>query len=509
MTRSVLTRLSTIAVAIAALLTATTATEAAKPERPVVIIPGIVGSKLCKGKEVVWGTVDSLKKFASLALPVGDPGNAGGIKPCGVISRIKVLDLFNVDQYSTLFTLLKNKGGYVEKKTLFTFDYDWRLSNFHNAQKLAAFIDRNIGADKKFDIVAHSMGGLLARLYVQSPAARGRVDRLVLMGVPNRGSARIFEVLKDGWGKSVNADAGGIDKIRATMLSFPAVFELLPSYPDCCATEGAGGKTTGYDATNFSMWRRFDWLPKQFKSPKGAAALFQMLLSADRMHAEMKKKLAFDGSYSMNLFSAEHSTPKKAFMNIANAALSDFSYAKGDGAVLSSVAKSVDIPIFRRSRNKHHVVFADDKGSAAILAALQKKVRAKPAAIAALAIEPDNDFVPKSIRSVSGKRFATDGIRWEIEPKSAKTGTTVDLIVLVAGGPDLAKAASERFDVKLTVAGKSALFAKPELARSARDPAPKLKFSARFRMPATAGSKDVKLTIPGLGSFTDTIVVTP
>ena len=43
----------------------------AQPERPVIIIPGILGSKLCEkdGGRVVWGNRDSLANFAELEVP--------------------------------------------------------------------------------------------------------------------------------------------------------------------------------------------------------------------------------------------------------------------------------------------------------------------------------------------------------------------------------------------------------------------------------------------------------
>ena len=44
-------------------------------------------------------------------------------------------------------------------------------------------------AAKPAMVVAHSMGGLVARHYVEGPAFRGGIDRLVMLGTPNHGSA--------------------------------------------------------------------------------------------------------------------------------------------------------------------------------------------------------------------------------------------------------------------------------------------------------------------------------
>ena len=40
----------------------------------------------------------------------------------------------------------------------------------------------------KVDIVAHSMGGLVARDYIETPRYAGGIDRLIMIGTPNAGS---------------------------------------------------------------------------------------------------------------------------------------------------------------------------------------------------------------------------------------------------------------------------------------------------------------------------------
>jgi len=56
------------------------------------------------------------------------------------------------------------------KPTLFIFPYDWRVDNNLTAELLKEKIRlvKEITGASKVDIIAHSMGGLVARSYVES-----------------------------------------------------------------------------------------------------------------------------------------------------------------------------------------------------------------------------------------------------------------------------------------------------------------------------------------------------
>ena len=117
---------------------------------PVIIVPGIMGSAYKNGELVI------------------DP----------------ILHTYD----DLIATLIAN--GYVEGEDLFTFPYEWRDSNVLTA----SFLRNRINAKKeicecdKVDIVAHSMGGLVARQYIQSAHYADDVDQLIFLGVPHKGS---------------------------------------------------------------------------------------------------------------------------------------------------------------------------------------------------------------------------------------------------------------------------------------------------------------------------------
>ncbi len=127
---------------------------------PVIIIPGIVGSQKQYGKWVI------------------DP-------------------LFHA--YDNLIdTLVAN--GYQNGVTLFTFPYDWRASNVDSAvllkQKIAEV--KSICGCDQVDIVAHSMGGLLTRQYIESADYAHDVRRLVFLGTPQMGAPADYLMWEGG-----------------------------------------------------------------------------------------------------------------------------------------------------------------------------------------------------------------------------------------------------------------------------------------------------------------------
>jgi hypothetical protein len=107
----------------------------AQSAKPVVFVPGILGTKLCdKATNLpVWGGIKSLNNFAKLDLE--DSGNPALI-PCGLVDKIDLLGPFwAIHNYDKLFEDLKQLG-YENSKTLFPFPYDWRQSNLETAKLL-------------------------------------------------------------------------------------------------------------------------------------------------------------------------------------------------------------------------------------------------------------------------------------------------------------------------------------------------------------------------------------
>lgn len=85
-------------------------------------------------------------------------------------------------------------NGYEIGENYFEFPYQWRDSNIKSAKLLQKEIQK-IKEDTsrpKVDIVAHSMGGLLAREYIESDYYQNDVDQLITLGTPHLGAPKSY-----------------------------------------------------------------------------------------------------------------------------------------------------------------------------------------------------------------------------------------------------------------------------------------------------------------------------
>ena len=125
-----------------------------------------------------------------------------------------------------------NEGQTVdgEPPNLFVFAYDWRLDNAKSAEKLLDFI----GCVQKYypstdvDIVAHSMGGLVARRYILDNVDDHKVNAFISIGSPFLGAPKLLYVLESG---DFGLPGAVILKstLKAIIGSFPGAHQLLPS----------------------------------------------------------------------------------------------------------------------------------------------------------------------------------------------------------------------------------------------------------------------------------------
>jgi pimeloyl-ACP methyl ester carboxylesterase len=110
---------------------------------------------------------------------------------------------------------------------LFVFPYDWRRSNAEAAVKFADYVRciNKIHVGRKISIVAHSMGGLVARRAIlENPDLRYSITQVITVGSPWLGAPKAVAALTSGTFFGFRAH-----DIKALAEYFPGMHELLPT----------------------------------------------------------------------------------------------------------------------------------------------------------------------------------------------------------------------------------------------------------------------------------------
>ena len=252
---------------------------------PVIVIPGILGSRLRDaqtGAELWPGSLWSVALGAKehLALPF-DPASlqsAAEARPDGLFEAA-----LGTDFYGEILRTLEHAGRYRRaqpgervdpaQRHYYVFAYDWRQDNVRTAAKLDAFIEqvrRDYGDPQlKVDIVAHSMGGLVTRYFLRygaqdvlpllhrddfrvSDAGAAKVRTAILLGTPNLGSANSLHGFIEG-------AAVGLRRIPTEVLAtMPSVFQLFP-HPINDWLIDIRGEPLDRDLFDVGVWKRFQW----------------------------------------------------------------------------------------------------------------------------------------------------------------------------------------------------------------------------------------------------------
>jgi pimeloyl-ACP methyl ester carboxylesterase len=109
------------------------------------------------------------------------------------------------------------QSGYELNKDLFLFPYNWRQDNVITAgelkNKIAAV--KEITGSNKIDLVAHSMGGLVARSYIQGSDYQYDVDQLIFLGTPHLGAPEDYLVWEGGYFMKYDLLFKGIVELEA------------------------------------------------------------------------------------------------------------------------------------------------------------------------------------------------------------------------------------------------------------------------------------------------------
>ncbi len=218
----------------------------------VILLPGITGSVLANknGKEVwspsggaIWRAITSFgNSIEDLAL-ASDDADDGVTAPRLVPDVTLIPGLIKIDGYSRVENYLIDQLGLVAGSNYFPFPYDWRRDNRVIAKRLEAsamgwlkaWRASSGNADAKLVLIGHSMGGLIARHFIECLGGWQHTKTLMTLGTPHRGSLNAVGFLENGMKKGIGPF--GID-LSPLLRSLTSVYQLLPIYP--CVDSGSG-----------------------------------------------------------------------------------------------------------------------------------------------------------------------------------------------------------------------------------------------------------------------------
>ncbi|MBD2080627.1 lecithin--cholesterol acyltransferase [Leptolyngbya sp. FACHB-17] len=220
----------------------------------VIILPGILGSVLQKDGKDLWAisgqavwqvlsktgeTIRNLKlsEDDSEAASLGD-----GIRATALIQDTHLIPGFwKIDGYTRTARLVTDNFDITpgdiyndpddKAANFYQFPYDWRRDNRANARILKKLIDKRLkcwreksgASDAKVILMAHSMGGLVSRYYLEVLEGWQDSRALFTFGTPYRGSLNAVNFLANGY-KKLFLD------LTDVMRSLTSIYQLLPIY---------------------------------------------------------------------------------------------------------------------------------------------------------------------------------------------------------------------------------------------------------------------------------------
>ncbi|WP_150125974.1 hypothetical protein [Brevundimonas sp. LM2] len=193
----------------------------------ILFVPGIMGSRLSLRGQEVWPPtpVEAVRGYRRI-VALADPA----VRPTAVIDRVACLPVYG-PILDDLRDIASGTAG-VPKASFIAFPYDWRRDLREAAESLATLVEEVMeeGSDE-IVLVAHSMGGLVARWFLESGGFEDRpgwraVTRLIALAVPHAGAP---VAVSRALGLESTAGLSGPDTARlAADARYPSLYQLFP-----------------------------------------------------------------------------------------------------------------------------------------------------------------------------------------------------------------------------------------------------------------------------------------
>src|SRR3989344_59328 len=231
-----------------------TITPTPPPKTPLILIPGMAGSEL-KTNQTFTSEIKDCGILPPFTYTINDivwlDIIKAGTSPCDDYFDVLKLDL---DGQTLQFPQIVLNGtfvslaygdfvdffesiGYELNENLFLFPYDWRK----DVSLTASLLDQKINSileqpgAEKVDLVAHSMGGLVARNYIRDTENAQKVRKLFTLGTPHLGATEFIKNLMYGGCLSTDPFKNPIcfgvsaSEVKDVVQNMISGFELSPS----------------------------------------------------------------------------------------------------------------------------------------------------------------------------------------------------------------------------------------------------------------------------------------
>jgi hypothetical protein len=220
----------------------------------IVLLPGITGSELKKNGKVVWGwsgraLVKNLLTgggafVKDLWVEQDSPTEESlddGVTASSLLDDLHVLPgIWKIDGYGAVAKFIASEFAVVEGKNFFRFPYDWRRDNRSSARTLKKRTDgwlRQWRSDSgnpqaKLILIAHSMGGLVSRYFLEVLEGWRDTRALITFGTPYRGSLNAVDAIANGLKEF------GVLDLTPLARRLNSLHQLLPVYE--CYDQGDG-----------------------------------------------------------------------------------------------------------------------------------------------------------------------------------------------------------------------------------------------------------------------------
>jgi pimeloyl-ACP methyl ester carboxylesterase len=255
---------------------------------PVVVVPGIMGSGLHRADGTqVWLNMGNAVGQYNLGLPFSVPlsESRDELIPGALLGAQAMMPrLFGFTEYYDLLEMLELVGfrastrGERQRAVHHVFAYDWRRDLIESARRLHDTLEELAGSadgDGRFNVVGHSMGGLVARYYLRYGTAEPRPEQpvtwagakrirnLILVAVPSGGSLPALEGLLFG-----NRVGLSYTTLAAPVIArMPSVYQLIPPAGTSSVLDHDLSPVE-VDLLDVDTWKRFGWGPFGSKAAK-------------------------------------------------------------------------------------------------------------------------------------------------------------------------------------------------------------------------------------------------